>query len=345
MRISFGGGGTELSPYVETYGGCVLSAAIGIYTHVQINFESNIDGVMVKSQETGDSITIKELNSLDLTQCPTSLKLASACLKFFSSELDYKIPNGLVLVTGSEAPIGSGLGASSVLTVSIVNALQTLFSIHMHKNQIAETAHKIEREILGLSGGLQDHYPAVYGGLNFIEFSKSRNASIQPLDLTNSELSLLESSLLLVYCGKSRDSAKIIQAQTRAVMEANSITVDYFHEIKEIAHKMRVSVSKSDLNELGRLLDLSWNLKKSTNSEVSNPLIDSLYDTVKNEGAYGGKVSGAGGGGFLMFIVPPEKKIQISQKITGKDSIVFPSNLVSYGAQAIKVSSNNATIR
>jgi D-glycero-alpha-D-manno-heptose-7-phosphate kinase len=337
MRISFGGGGTELSPYVETYGGCVLSAAIGIYAHVQISFESNINGIMVQSQETGDSITIEELNSLDLTQCPTSLKLASACLKYFSSVLSYEIPKGLVLVSGSEAPIGSGLGASSVLTVSIVNALQTLFSIHMHKNQIAETAHTIEREVLGLSGGLQDHYPAVYGGLNFIEFSKSRKASIQPLDLTNSELSFLESSLLLVYCGKSRDSAKIIEAQTSDLAKANSSTVGYFHEIKDIAHKMRVSISKLDLNELGKLLDTSWNLKKSTNSEITNSLIDSLYDTVKNEGAYGGKMSGAGGGGFLMFIVPPEKKIHISQKISGKDSVVFPSNIISYGAQVLRV--------
>lgn len=338
MRISFGGGGTELSPYVETYGGCVLSSAIGIYAHVKLSFDVNTSGVFLKSQETGETIIIDNLENLDLSQCPTSLKLAAACLKYFSNQLGFKIPDGLVLVTGSEAPIGSGLGASSVLTVSIVNALQSLFSIHMHKNQIAEIAHTIERDILGLSGGLQDHYPAVYGGVNFIEFSKEKKASIQPLDLTNSEVSFLESSLLLVYCGKSRDSAKIIEAQTEAVSKKNSTTVDYFHEIKQIAHNMRVSLSKLDLPELGKLLDLSWELKKSTNSEISNSLIDSLYDTVKNEGAYGGKVSGAGGGGFLMFIVPPEKKIQISLKIGGKDSIVFPSNLVSYGAQAIRIS-------
>lgn len=332
MRISFGGGGTELSPYVETYGGCVLSSAIGIYAHVKISFGNTASGIVVMSQETGETITIENLENLDLTHCPTSLRLASACLKYFSTKLGYQIPDGLVLVTGSEAPIGSGLGASSVLTVSIVNALQTLFSIHMHKNQIAEIAHTIERDVLGLSGGLQDHYPAVYGGINFIEFSKEKKASIQPLDLTSAEVSFLESSLLLVYCGKSRDSAKIIEAQTDAVQKKNSSTVEYFHEIKTIAHKMRVSLSKSDLPELGRLLDESWELKKSTNSEISNSLIDSLYETVKNEGAFGGKVSGAGGGGFLMFIVPPERKIQIAQRIGGKDSIVFPSNLVSNGA-------------
>jgi D-glycero-alpha-D-manno-heptose-7-phosphate kinase len=337
MRISFGGGGTELSPYVETFGGCVLSSAIGIYAHVRIGFDNSASGIVIKSQETGEAITIENLENLDLTLCPNSLRLASACLKYFYTQLACEIPRGLVLVTGSEAPIGSGLGASSVLTVSIVNALQSLFSMHMHKNQIAEVAHTIEREVLGLSGGLQDHYPAVYGGINFIEFSKEKKASIQPLDLTSAEVSFLESSLLLVYCGKSRDSAKIIEAQSEAVQKKNSLTVDYFHEIKLIAHKMRVSLSKSDLPELGRLLDASWELKKSTNSEISNSLIDSLYEKVKSEGAYGGKVSGAGGGGFLMFIVPPEKKIEISLRISGRDSIVFPSNLVSNGAQISKV--------
>lgn len=335
MRISFGGGGTELSPYVETFGGCVLSSAIGIYAHVKISFKNNTSGIVVISQETGESLTIENLDRLDLSQCPTSLLLACACLKYFSDRLGHEIPRGLVIVTGSEAPIGSGLGASSVLTVSIVNALQSLFLLHMHKNQIAETAHTIEREILGLSGGLQDHYPAVYGGVNFIEFSKEKKASIQPLDLTNSQTTFLESSLLLVYCGKSRDSAKIIEAQSEAVSKKNSTTVDYFHEIKEIAHKMRVSLSRLDLPELGKLLDHSWELKKSTNSEISNPLIDSLYDSVKSEGAFGGKVSGAGGGGFLLFVVPPEKKIHISRKIGGSDSIVFPSNLISFGVQTL----------
>ena len=332
MRISFGGGGTELSPYVETYGGCVLSSSIGIYAHAKISFDRNTSGIVVISQESGETLTIENLDVLDLSQCPTRLRIASACLKYFSSRLGHQIPGGLVVETGSEAPIGSGLGASSVLTVAIVNALQTLFAIHMIKNQIAEVAYDVERNMLGLSGGLQDHYPAVYGGINFIEFNQEKRASIQPLDLTNSEISYLESSLLLVYCGKSRDSAKIIEAQTKEMNGNNSSVVNLFHEIKEIAHKMRVSLLKSDLQEFGRLLDESWKLKKSTNSIVSNSLIDSLYDTVKNQGAFGGKLSGAGGGGFLMFLVPPEKKIKIIQEINGKNSIVFPSNLVSSGA-------------
>ena len=163
MRISFAGGGTELSPYVETYGGCVVSAALGVYAHVQLSINPDINGFLVISQETEDQLHILDLENLFLPECPDSLRLASACLQYFSRELHLKLPDGLVLVTGSEAPIGSGLGASSVLTVAIVNALQTMFQLHMQKNLIAETAHKIEREILGLSGGLQDHYPAVYG--------------------------------------------------------------------------------------------------------------------------------------------------------------------------------------
>lgn len=333
MRISFGGGGTELSPYVETYGGCVLSAALGVYAHVQLSINPNMNGFLVVSQETEDELHILDIENLVLTQCPDSLKLASACLQYFVRELNLKLPEGLVLVTGSEAPIGSGLGASSVLTVAIVNALQTIFELHMQKNLIAETAHKIEREILGLSGGLQDHYPAIYGGVNFIEFSKEKKATIQPLELSNAQISLLESSLLLIYSGQSRESASIIEKQTNAVRAENSNTIEYFHNIKSLADRMRIAMLSSDISRLGYLLDESWKQKKLTNSSVTNKAIDSLYELVMRNGAFGGKVSGAGGGGFLIFVVPPEKKVKISKILSGEESVVFPSNLVSYGSQ------------
>lgn len=333
MRISFGGGGTELSPYVETYGGCVLSAALGVYAHVNLSINHNKKGFLVISQETEDELHISDIENLVLNQCPESLRLASACLQYFSKQLDLKLPDGLVLVTGSEAPIGSGLGASSVLTVAIVNALQTMFELHMQKNRIAETAHKIEREILGLSGGLQDHYPAIYGGVNFIEFSKEKKATIQPLELSNAQISLLESSLLLVYSGQSRESASIIEKQTSAVRVENSNTIEYFHNIKSLADRMRIAILNSDISGLGCLLDESWKQKKLTNANVTNEAIESIYELVMRNGAFGGKVSGAGGGGFLMFVVPPEKKVKISKILGGEESVVFPSNLVSYGSQ------------
>ncbi len=337
MRISFGGGGTELSPYVETYGGCVLSAALGVYAHVQLSIDPNLSGFRVISQETEDQIQIQSIESFNLAECPASLKLASACLQYFSRELKQTCPNGLVLNTGSEAPIGSGLGASSVLTVAIVNALQSMFELHMQKNLIAETAHKIERHVLGLSGGLQDHYPAIYGGVNFIDFSKEKKATIQPLELSNAQLSLLESSLLLIYSGQSRESASIIEVQTNAVRVENSSTIEYFHNIKALADRMRIAMLNSDISKLGSLLDESWSQKKLTNSGVTNARIDSLYEKVMQNGAYGGKVSGAGGGGFLMFVVPPEKKVKISKMLGGEESVVFPSNLVAYGSQTSRI--------
>ena len=333
MRISFGGGGTELSPYVDQYGGAVISAAIGIYAHAYLKIDPKESRVTVASQESGVVSSIQIDDKWNLASIDPSLRLSAACLQYFSENLKLEIPSGLSLTTGSEAPIGSGLGASSVLTVSIVNALQHFFKLHWKKNDIAEQAHYIERNILQLSGGLQDHYPAIYGGLNYIDFDTSRRASIQPINLTPQEVSFLESSLLLVYSGQSRESSKIIDLQTKEVGKHNSSTIEAFHEIKLIADEMRKALAKMDLENFGKLLARSWEIKKTTSDLITNSNIDSIYNKVLLQGAYGGKISGAGGGGFFIFIVPPERKILIAKSILSKENTIFPSNIATFGAQ------------
>ena len=172
-------------------------------------------------------------------------------------------------------------------------------------------------------------------------FSKQKKATIQPLELSNAQVSLLESSLLLIYSGQSRESAAIIEKQSAAVRVENSDTIEYFHNIKSLADRVRIAMLNSEISKLGHLLDESWKQKKLTNASVTNGRIDSLYELVMKNGAFGGKVSGAGGGGFLMFVVPPDKKVKISKILGGEESVVFPSNLVSYGSQTSRIRSSN----
>lgn len=340
MRISFGGGGTELSPYVDEYGGCVLSASIGIYAQTILDINPNRKGIELLSQESGKTLTLNNLDNLNLNTIDSSLKLAAASLKYFNFQLKLRIPKELKLITGSEAPIGSGLGASSVLTVSIVHALQTFFKLDWSRNQIAEHAYQIERKFLALVGGLQDHYPAIYGGINFIEFDRSHCADIQPLNLKSEEIAHLESSLLLVYTGKSRESANIIELQKKSIENHESSTLESLHQLKKMAAEMREAMKRMDVETLGFLLGKSWEMKKNTNPLISNSKIDEIHSQVLSAGAYGGKLSGAGGGGFLLFIVPAEKRIAISNMISREEYIEFPVNLTTHGLQTWNTGQN-----
>jgi D-glycero-alpha-D-manno-heptose-7-phosphate kinase len=339
MRLSFGGGGTELSPYVDKNGGCVLSSAIGLYATALFGINPRNKGVTLNSQESSITEYFDDIKSFDLTNGHSSLRLSIACIQYFIDAFAISMPRGLTLTTGSDAPIGSGLGASSVLTVAIVGGLQFLFGLNFKKNEIINVAQKIERELLGLSGGLQDHYPAVYGGLNFIDFNMKKEATVQPIDLDSGDLSYLEASLLLVYSGQSRSGAKIIDQQTKSVAAQENSSIQNFHDLRLIAEEMRISLSRLDLPTFGSLLDKSWKLKKATSPEVTNEKIDFLYNLAKSLGAYGGKVSGAGGGGFMIFLVPPDRKITIAESILTPDTILFPTNLVSTGLRIKNISS------
>ncbi len=343
MRISFAGGGTELSPYVENHGGCVLSAAIGIYAHVQLTTDNvSSKNIKIKSQETSEELIFDDLSVVNPKDCVKNLQLPLATLKYFDEIVGMKIGSGFSLTVGSEAPVGSGLGASSVLTIAIVNAVQSWFGLGWSKAQIVKASHSIERHNLNLQGGLQDHYPAAYGGVNFIEFDQFRNATVSQIKLSEKEIGFLESSLLLVYSGLSRDSAKIIESQTNSHQNSKSDSVEIFHQLKSFVDKMRKALVNQDAQEMGRILSATWELKKATSPLVSNERLDNLFDLVMSKGAYGGKISGAGGGGFMIFVVPTEKKIEISRKINGDDVIIFPTHISIPGAQILQSWRDNA---
>jgi D-glycero-alpha-D-manno-heptose-7-phosphate kinase len=346
MRISLAGGGTELSPYVDNNGGCVLSLAIGVYAYAQLTNDRILSkNIRVKSQETSEELVFGDLSSINLQECPKNLRLAIATLKYFHEIKGLDIGNGFTLTVGSEAPTGSGLGASSVLTVAIVNVLQNWFGLNWTKVKIADASYFIERSLLNLKGGLQDHYPAVYGGVNLIEFDQQRKASVSPIELSQNDIGFLESSLLLLYTGVSRESSKIIEEQTNSNKMTEPDTVEIFHQLKSMVGKMKNALLNQDTQEMGKLLSASWELKKSTSTLISNERIDHLFEFVMSAGAYGGKISGAGGGGFMIFIVPADKKIEISRKVSKEDLVIFPTHISIFGAQIFKSKKDNLHTR
>ena len=244
---------------------------------------------------------------------------------------------GLTLKTSSDAPQGSGLGASSVLTVSILRALDEFFGFHWSKTELAEIAFHIERETLKLSGGMQDHFAAAFGGCNFIEYHPNGKVSVEPIDLNENFKRELESSLISIYTGTSRESAHIIEDQQSAMANRDQTTIESLIRMKEIAIEMRRSIRKEDIKALGGQLHDSWNLKKSTSRLITNQGIDILYERARELGAYGGKIAGAGGGGYLILLASPENRSQIVSNLVKDDMVVLPVVLTGVGAEAWEV--------
>jgi D-glycero-alpha-D-manno-heptose-7-phosphate kinase len=334
MRLSFGGGGSELSPYVDNFGGAVLSASIGLYAHVTILKESNSLGVSFTSQELGTSLKNVDIEDTEMVSVPDEFRLSFACIRHVLRFRGLKRIDGLHIVTGSEAPVGSGLGSSSVLTVAILKALGDLFETNWTQTQLAKEAHTVERISLGLAGGLQDHYAAAFGGVNFIEFTKEKEGLVNPVRLDRSKVNALESSLILLYTGTSRDSSQIIEAQNASLITNPEKNINIFHELKETAVLMKKSIENGDIEQLGKYLHHSWILKKSSSNKITNKKIDETYEAALQLGAYGGKISGAGGGGFMMLLVPPSLKIKIAKALRSEEAIVFPTNFVKMGAES-----------
>ena len=333
LRISFGGGGTELSPYLDLYGGLTLSTTISSYATCTISVQDK-GGQQFLSQDMNQSFTVglSELDLLDPSEAPGECKIAIACSKFVSNLGKTSSPKNIIMTTASDAPQGSGLGASSVLPVACLKAFDFLYGLHWTKSELAKNAFIVEREMLGLSGGRQDHYAAAYGGLNYVEYSSLGPVSVEPINLSMSLTRELEASLLMVHTGTSRESANIIQNQQNEMRNENSGVIVSLHRMKELATEMRKSLLVGDFAELGGLLGQSWELKKQTSSTISNESIDKLYNLSLKLGAYGGKLSGAGGGGFLLLIVPPEKKYLIAQAVIGAGKVVFPAKFSNEGA-------------
>jgi D-glycero-alpha-D-manno-heptose-7-phosphate kinase len=305
LRIGLAGGGTDISPYSDEFGGAVLNVTIDRFAFASCVARS--DGRVVF--EADDLGIWEEFRSGDVA--PSQLKLHRGVYQRMMKEFNGGEYVPLTLRTTVDAPPGSGLGSSSSLVVAMVDALREVLSAPLGLYEVARLAYEIERLDLGLSGGRQDQYAAAFGGINYIEFLPEGRVIVNPLRARRNVFCELESSLVVCFSGQSRESANIIDEQTSAMRAPSSPALDALHQLKRDAVEMKEAFTAGDIDRMAAVLRSSWEAKKATASAVSNRRIDGLLELGLAHGALGGKVSGAGGGGFIFFFVHPENRYRL----------------------------------
>ncbi|PYB68647.1 kinase [Thermoplasma sp. Kam2015] len=293
LRITFVGGGTDLPDFYSKHGGSVVSAAINKYIYIIVNkkFDSKIR-VSYSKTEIVDSV--------DEIRHPT----VREALKLL--DLD----GGIEILSISDVPSqGTGLGSSSSFLVGLLNALHAYRSEYVSNETLAKEAVKIEREILKEAGGKQDQYMAAYGGIDLLQFLQNGEVRVNPIPLKTERLQYLKENTILLYTGVERSSTEIHTDQISRIEEH---TEEYL-EMKKLAEEFAVKLYSSSIEELGDIMDRNWVLKKRLSSKISNDVIDRLYSRARDLGAYGGKLIGAGGGGFLLFFIDREKRDRLKE--------------------------------
>jgi D-glycero-alpha-D-manno-heptose-7-phosphate kinase len=311
LRLGFAGGGTDVSPFSDEYGGYVLNATINLYSYCFIT-PTNDGQVCFEATDRGE-----KFNAEAATFYPASGSLRIHKAIYNRVVRDFNRGEALTcrLTTYSDAPAGSGLGTSSTLVVAILGAYIAWLNLALGEYELAHLAYEIERIDLGMSGGKQDQYAAAFGGFNFMEFHAHDRVIVNPLRMRNSVLNELQASLLLYYTGVSRESANIISEQIRNVADKKSDALAAMHEVKADAIQTKEFLLKGELQSFARLLARSWQSKKRTAAVISNPQIETIFETALRTGAISGKVSGAGGGGYIMFMIDPAKREEISRAL------------------------------
>ncbi|MDE2482126.1 MAG: GHMP kinase [bacterium] len=320
LRISFCGGGTDVPPYPELYGGCVLSCTIDKYAYVSVRNHAQPQ-IRVISEHQGIDVLFDEAGGGHLEG---KLDLAQAIFRRFRS-------GGLECFIQSDAPPGSGLGSSSSMIVALIEALSRHQGLHLTNYQKADLAFNIERNDLGIIGGLQDQYAAAFGGFNFIEFTSS-GVYVTPLRLSTELLSELHYHLLLCYTGTTRLSSNILNEQTDNVMREEGRVMESLSGLKALTIELKRALLRGRLHEFGDLLDQAWQLKRHLASGVSNEQIETLYDMAKAAGAVGGKILGAGGGGHLLLFVPFTKRGRVREAMESVGARIVDFQFEEHGA-------------
>ena len=330
LRLGLAGGGTDVAPYCDIYGGYVLNATIDRYAYAVIRL---IDEPVVRFV-AADRDLREERRIGDGPAQEGMLNLHQAVYAAIIATYNNGAEIPLEMTTFCDAPVGSGLGASSTLVVAMIRAFAELLNLPLDDYTIAQLAFKIEREDCGLQGGRQDQYSAAFGGFNFMEFYAEHRAIINPLRIKNWIICELEASLLLFYTGVSRESAKIIADQSGNVAKGEASAVDAMHGIKREALIMKECLLKGDFDGIVSSMQDGWQSKKRSASTVSNPHIEEIYEAVMAAGARAGKVSGAGGGGFMMFFVPPDKRMGAVRALDRFEGQISNCHFTKYGTQA-----------
>lgn len=304
LRISFAGGGTDVRVFFEQEGGCVLNATIN--QHAWGSLHPRHDGkIVIESADLGLSLSFETNSEL---RYDGNLDLVKAAIR----NVGERNSEGFDLFLHSDAPPGSGLGSSSSLMVTLVGLLQQFNNMPLTDYEISQLVYSIEREHLGIKGGMQDQYAATFGGFNFIELEKDR-VVVNPLRVSRDVINELEHNLLLCYTGTTRASDRIIDDQVQRYQTGEERTLAGLRHQKRLAVEMKNALLQRRLNEFGALLHSAWEFKKQISSKISNPRIDEIYEEARKHGALGGKITGAGGGGYMLFYCQFEKKHRVAE--------------------------------
>ena len=333
LRLGLAGGGTDVSPYADLHGGAVMNVTIDRYVYAAI--DPAPDGqVVLRSLDLGLSRRYPCTSPLPVDG---RLDLHAAAYNRIVADFLGGRPEPLALSTYSEAPPGSGLGSSSTLVVAILQALAEHFSLPLGEYDIARIAYQVERVDLGLAGGRQDQYAATFGGFNFMEFRANDSVIVNPLRIKPWIASELEARALLCFTGVSRESAAIIAEQQRNVAAGDMRSIEAMHQLKNSAVAMKEALLKGDFDRLAATLREGWESKRRMAAGIATSAIDRAMETALAAGASAGKVSGAGGGGFILFLVPLERRRAVIEALTAEGHRVEGVRFTQEGATAWRI--------
>ncbi len=330
LRLGLAGGGTDIASYADVYGGLVLNATIDRYAYTVLKpLGERVIRFLAKDLQVEESAPLAGELPLE-----GKLSLHKAVYNEIVRTYNEGQPLALEVSTFCEAPIGSGLGSSSTLVVAMIKAFVELLNLPLDDHTIARLAYKIERIDCGFEGGHQDQYSATFGGFNFMEFQGGDRVVINPLRIKNWILCEFEASLVLYYTGVSRESAKIISEQNAGIKSGASPSMDAMHGLKREALTMKECLLRGDFDGIVESMLAGWERKKASATTVSSPMIDAIYDAAIRAGARAGKVSGAGGGGFMMFFVYPDKRMDVVRALQEFGGEVSNCSFTKHGTQA-----------
>lgn len=332
LRLGLAGGGSDVSPYCDIYGGLVLNATINLYAYCTIE-ETDDQQIAICSYDANVNKSYPLSSSLEIDGDASLIKgVYNRVVRDFDLH-----PQAFRITTYNDAPAGSGLGTSSTMVVCILKAFVEWKGLPLGDYEIAKLAYEIERKDLALSGGKQDQYAAAFGGFNYIEFMKDDIAIVNPLKIKRWIIDELEASMLLYFTGRSRSSAAIIDEQQKNTQQGNNDAIEAMHKIKQSAIDTKLSLLKGDINAFADILRDAWENKKRMATHITNPTIQKAMDIAMQAGAKAGKVSGAGGGGFIMFVIEPTRKKEVEEALKKLDGFVMPFNFSDGGAHGWKI--------
>jgi D-glycero-alpha-D-manno-heptose-7-phosphate kinase len=332
LRIGLAGGGTDVSPYSDQFGGAILNATVSLFAYANIE-------LLNENKITVEALDRNEKQEFDLAdQLTIDGKLDLLKGVYNRIYKDYLLPtSGFRLSTFVDAPAGSGLGTSSTLVVAILGAFVEWLKLPLGDYDIAHYAYQIERNDLKLTGGKQDQYAAMFGGVNFMEFYEADKVIVNPLRIKPEYLHELENNLVLFFTSTSRESATIIDEQVKNVNSKNEKSIEAMHQLKEQARMMKEALLKGRLDEFGAILDFGFLQKRRMASKISNSKIEEIYEAAKKAGATGGKISGAGGGGFMILYCPGNTRYHVISELKKFGGEVKNYTFTKYGLSSWSV--------